>query len=261
MFNEAKATIAALLAAHPDAELEDIRTKLASHNYDSRTFARAWAAVKRETAAPVTRQALERLHEAGVHIPPAMGLFPDEPEPRSTWEHEPRTAWPSDEGSSATPDAFVAAFDKVASAYERNPKARTRDIYYEHLMRVEGCTLDEIADAVPLLLRTKGTWPRIADWYAAIIIVRERRRARSSGQRPPLRVGLHPDGLMGAIWDCERCRDDGWRPACGCSVGQLVNGHCELHPRIEHGTDGGAAGIHYRPRYVRCECGQQAVAL
>lgn len=230
-FDAAKRHIQELLDADPTLTVDEVRDKL--NSFPSDVLSRAYAAVKRARAEPELAGMREALDEGGIRLPPQVATFPTPVPPARTY--------PSDEGYA--PATFIQAFERLAAAYERRVKPGTREVYYQHLVNEEHCTLDECIAAVPILLRTQGTWPRISDWFQAVITVRQQRARRTGGGQPEPRV----DEAGNALFACVMCRDAGWRPACGCPVGDLEAGYCLKHPREEN-------GLTYRPRFVRCEC-------
>lgn len=242
-------TVRRFLDAHPDAIDEEIRADLvnAYGPLESNQITRAIGTVRRARQQPATDAMRDTLHKAGIYIPPQAGAFP--PELELTPAPAPARVYPSDQGHPS--EVFIEAYDTLAAAYEHKVNARTREVYYRQLVLEEGCTVEECVAAVPFLLRAEGVWPRIAVWLRTVYTVRQHRARLTAGaQREPT-----VDAEGNAVWACTVCRDTGWRPECGCEVGTLVAGagFCLLHPRIEN-------GLHYRPRFTRCECQRGAHA-
>jgi hypothetical protein len=234
------ARVAAHLVEHPDDTVEEIRTALLEvyESIDSAQLSRAIAAVKRADGDQALDAIRDTLARGGLALPPAtVRAFPTGPK-----------AKPPDDDL-LVPQEFVDAYARLCNGFDRTMRPGTRREYFRVLIDVQGCTVDELSQAADDVLVHGQHFPRIADWFAAVVTVRKRRKARE--WQGPGEVFKDAEGNWD--WKCHRCRDTGWRPACGCDVGTLaVNaGFCSLHPRIEN-------GVEYRPRFTRCECQARA---
>jgi hypothetical protein len=232
-FADVKAIIRAYLEQHRTATVEDVIAYVRDRDSDATPaqIRRAHTTVVRELGTAETAPALRALETGGLTAT-AKGF--DTPA--------------SDTDPEWMPEDFVDTYRRVCDVFGHPMKAGTRRAYYEHLVKHQGCTLDELDVAVKVLALEHTTWPRIAEWYQAVLAVRRKRgqHRTSDGER-----SYSTDADGNALWLCERCRDDGWRPSCGCSVGALDGGFCHLHPRVVN-------GLTYRAAYVRCECARRA---
>jgi hypothetical protein len=201
------------LAKHPNATfdevLEGLRPELLAPLTSSQISA-AWAAVKRAEA------------QAAAPPPPTQTTVPFE---------------------------FVDAWGTVCRVYDHAAKADQRQEYWTHLHVDHGWTLAELVDAVAVLVKTAVSFPRPPAWHAAALQVRIRNRAREAQHaNTTWRLVTDAQGDTQVVFQCARCEDTGWRPACGCNAGDIApGGECPRHPREVH-------AIRYRQAVVRCAC-------
>lgn len=144
-------------------------------------------------------------------------------------------------GADTVPEAFSAAYARVCRAVDHRIDQHQRREFYELLRDLP---LEVLTDVAVRLAQTSGTWPRVNDWRKMAASIQSARAPRQE-LLPETRV--NEQGETESVYRCGVCNDLGWRPECGCRVGELVAGFCERHPRVEF-------AVSYRPRYQRCEC-------
>lgn len=137
---------------------------------------------------------------------------------------------------------FSALLRAVGQVYGGKKTDDMAQAYFEALRDIPMATIRE---AKGHLVRSARFWPKPVDWRAAV----QQIEARVPLSMPVRQEVILPDGSTVATYVCPTCEDTGWRPDCGCAVGdQDIRGHCPTHG----GHD--ANGILYRQPVRACGC-------
>ena len=115
--------------------------------------------------------------------------------------------------------AFVRLMTTLASIHNRKLEAPVLGAYFDALEDVPFALLEQAAVDVKKHARHM---PKPVDFREAVQKLR-----RATPGPPPV---TDDQGAVVWTWACRRCEDTGWRPACGCELGQLDSAHrCPVH--------------------------------
>jgi hypothetical protein len=143
----------------------------------------------------------------------------------------------------ADSDRFADVFAALCRAFAKPVNDETALLGREYFEALADYPIALVERAKLALVRSCKYFPRVRDWREAC----DESRSSALPSAPALIV--HDDGDIEPVFSCLKCQDTGWRPACGCRLGEMNwRGECPQHERTANGERV------YRQAMMTCAC-------